>query len=214
VVTDTEMLIAIPTEAWAQDVVRLVLAEEPEAVANHSIRSYLFARLLAAHAGSTADVDDRLLFAATVLHDIGLRRGPTGPQRFEVDGADRAAEFLRGHRFDEREIDQVWEAIALHTSPGIAERRGALATLTRKAIGIDFGLGADIVTDEQAQRIHEAYPRMSMVTSLVDAIVAQCRTVPEKGPRYSIAGELTRERATPAQTTELEQASRRSRWGG
>lgn len=212
-VTERDDLLAIPAEDWARAALKFVLASEPRPVAYHSMRSYFFAQLLAGHEGIRGEVDDRLLFAATVLHDIGLRVGVTSQDRFEVDGADRAAEFLRAHAFDEREIEEVWEAIALHTSPGIAERRGAVARLTRAGIGIDFGQNAGIVDNDQALRIHGAYPRLSMATSLVDAIVAQCREAPAKGPRYSIAGELARERSAPPHVTHLEQAASTSRWG-
>ena len=206
-------LLALPTDDWATRALDLVLAQETRPLANHSIRAYLFARLLAAHEGMRAEVDDRLLFAATVLHDIGLRTGPTGPARFEVDGADRAAEFLRTNGFDERAVDTVWEAITLHTSPGIAERRGPVAFLTRKGVGMDFAVDAEFVTDAQAERIHRAYPRLAMATAVVDAIVAQCQDTPGKGPLYSLPGELTRERATDPSTTRLEVAANASRWG-
>jgi hypothetical protein len=211
-VIETDDLLKVPGDDWARAALEFVLAAEPEPLAHHSVRSYLFARLAADHEGMRGEVDDRLLFAATVLHDIGLRDGATSEDRFEVEGADRAAEFLRAHAFGEREIDVVWEAIALHTSPGIAERRGAIAMLTRRGVGMDFGLGSGMVDDDQARRIHDAYPRLSMATSLVDAIVAQCREIPAKGPRYSLAGELTRERAEPPHVTGLERAAGASRW--
>jgi hypothetical protein len=206
-------LLELPTAPWALAALDLVLTREHRPVANHSIRSYLFAGLLAEHEGMNAEVDPRLLFAATVLHDIGLRADTASRERFEVDGADQAAEFLRANGFGEPEIDVVWEAIALHTSPGIAERRGPIAMLTRGGVGIDFGRGAEIVDDEQARRIHQAYPRLSMAVSVVEAIVAQCEKFPEKGPRYSIAGELTRERQTPPHLTQIERAAATSRWG-
>ncbi|HEX6527419.1 MAG TPA: HD domain-containing protein [Streptosporangiaceae bacterium] len=211
--TELDDLLTIPTEDWARAALEFVLASEPQPVAYHSIRSYFFARLLAEHEGTRGEADGRLLFAATVLHDIGLGADVTSQDRFEVAGADRAAGFLRAHGLGEREIDVVWEAIALHTSPGIAERRGAVARLTRAGIGIDFGQNAGIVGDDQARRIHDAYPRLSMATSLVDAIVAQCRRSPAKGPRYSIAGELARERSAPPYVTQLEQMVSTSRWG-
>ena len=91
--------------------------------------------------------------------------------------------------------------------------RGPLAYLVRGGVGIDFGRGADCVSDGQAGVIHEAYPRLSITSSIVDDIVAQCREVPERGPRYSIAGELTRERSTPPHLTQMEQAATSSRWG-
>ncbi len=209
----TDDLLTLPTDDWAKAALDLVLARESRPVANHSIRSYLFARLLAEHEGIRAEVDDRLVFAATVLHDIGLRTGPTEPVRFEVEGADRAAEFLRANGFDEREVDTVWEAIALHTSPHIAERRGPVAYLTRRGVGMDFGFGAEIVTDAQADHIHDAHPRLAMAASLAATIVAQCKAVPEKGPRYSIAGELTRECSDGSVSQLVEDATNKSRWG-
>lgn len=138
-------LFALPAAPWARDAMDLVLTTEPQSVAHHSVGSWVFARLLAEHEGMTAEVDPVLLFAATVLHDIGLRAGAEAPVRFEVDGADRAAEFLRARAVAERDVDLVWEAIALHTSPGIAECRGPLAFLTREGVGIDFGRRAEIV---------------------------------------------------------------------
>jgi hypothetical protein len=208
----TDELFSLPNVTWAAEAVELIFAAESRAIANHSVRSWAFARLLARHEGMADEIDDGLLFAATVLHDIGLRHDARAPVRFEVDGADYAAEFLTARPVGAGDVDQVWEAIALHTSPGIAERRGPLAYLVREGVGIDFGRGADCVSDEQAAVIHETYPRLAMTGSLVDEIVKQCQEVPERGPRYSIAGELTRERATPPHLTHIEQAAASSRW--
>jgi HD domain len=209
----TDELLSLPNVSWAAEALELVLDVESRAMANHSVRSWAFARLLAEHEDMTHDVDDALLFAATVLHDTGLRHDARAPVRFEVDGADYAAEFLTARQVPAGDVDRVWEAIALHTSPGIAERRGPLAYLVREGIGIDFGRRPECVSEAQAAAIHEAYPRLSFITSIVDEIVAQCREVPERGPRYSIAGELTRERSTPPHLTQMEQAAPSLRWG-
>ncbi|WP_254397885.1 hypothetical protein [Streptomyces sp. AC558_RSS880] len=58
--------------------------------------SALFARLRADHQGAKPGraYDPELLFPVWVLHDIGLTRAGDRHQRFEVDGADTAAEFL------------------------------------------------------------------------------------------------------------------------
>jgi hypothetical protein len=40
-------------------------------------------------------------------------------ERFEVDGANAARDFLRRHGSRENDIEQVWNSIALHTTPGI-----------------------------------------------------------------------------------------------
>jgi HD domain-containing protein len=175
-------------------------------VAHHSIRSFLFARLLAEHEGCRDDpaYDAELLFAATVLHDLGVGTLAPGRTRFEVEGADLAAELLTAHGVAAPDVDRVWEAIALHTSPGIAERRGLLASLTSEGVGIDFGRHAHVVTDRH-EAIHDAYPRLSMVSTLVDAIVEHAARAEAAAPRYSIGGELLRERRA-AGVTELERA--------
>jgi hypothetical protein len=43
-------------------------------------------------------------------------------ERFEVDGANAARRFLQQHGVPEAAIDIVWDAIALHTTPGITAR--------------------------------------------------------------------------------------------
>jgi len=68
-------------------------------IAGHSIRSFLFARLIAEQEGAVPDAayDEDLLFAACVLHDLALGRLGVGTARFEVEGADLAASVLTEH---------------------------------------------------------------------------------------------------------------------
>lgn len=206
---------ALPDSPVARRAVELVRARESEPVAQHSIRSYLFAVLLAAHDGLRAgtDFDPDLLFHACVLHDLGTSPSAPGQERFEIEGADMAAEFLTDHGYGARETDAVWEAIALHTSPGIAERRGALAYLTRGGVGADFGLGADFVTEAQGEAVHARHPRMDMATALVDDIVRHAARGPRTATRYTLAGELSRERGELGTPTTLERVAHSSRWG-
>jgi hypothetical protein len=212
---------ALPGTPLARAALSLVTGAESAAIANHSIRSYLFARLVAGRIGMTAgrDYDDRLLFLACVLHDLGLAPEGKHTQRFEVVGADAAAEFLTGHGLPAAEVDAVWEAIALQTTPQIAERRGPLCLLLREGIGVDFGgvigpgLGLETITDEEGRAIHDAYPRLSMISSIVEAMATQAAKSPANRPRYSVAGELLRERGNPPRRTRMEEAALSSRWG-
>src|ERR1700757_1447877 len=134
----------------------------PAVVAHHSVRSYLFGRELAAAKGLRRDVDydDELVFLSCILHDLGVTEYANGDQRFEVDGADAAARFLREHGVDEVRVRTVWQAIALHTSIGLAHRFGAVQAITQ------IGISTDIVgTDRQllpagfADLVHESWPR-------------------------------------------------------
>lgn len=211
--TVKDSLLAPPAVAWAAAALDLVFSQENRPVANHSVRSWVFARLLSDHLNLAGEVDESLLFAGTVLHDIGLRRGAREPVRFEIDGADRAAEFLTAQGLGAAEVDKVWEAIAVHTSDGIPERRGPLSMLVRAGIGIDLGKATDLVTDEQAAVIHAGYPRLAIGRSIVDDIVEQVREVPERGPGYSIGGVLLKERSTPPHLSQLERDVAASRWG-
>jgi hypothetical protein len=151
---------ALPTTPLADRAVEHARACETEPVANRSLRSYLFAVLLAEHEGlrPSADFDANLLFFACDLHDLGTPPVAGGTRRFEVDGADMAAKFLTDNGVDARGVDLVWEAIALNSSPGIAERRGALAYLTRRGVGIDFGPGSEFITDAQGREVHSRCP--------------------------------------------------------
>jgi hypothetical protein len=205
---------ALPDTAVTTAARAFVFGNESAALAHHSVRSYLFAQLRARHieAVDGRDFDGKLLFLACVLHDIGLSELGNGDHRFEVDGADAAATFLTTQGLPSGDVDAVWEAIALHTSPGIAERRGALCEMTRSGVAMDLGRDIDFVTDAQAAAIHRAYPRLSVERALVDSIVKQVTARPEKGPRYSLPGDLARERALPPHVTGIEQGGAQSRW--
>ena len=203
----------VPAGPLAEAALAIARSSESASVANHSLRSYYFAELLAAHEGCLDDAayDRDLLFAATVMHDLGAGSLARGEARFEVEGADLAAAVLREHGVAEPDTDRVWEAIALHTSPGIAERRGLLAYLTREGVGIDFGRRWEIVS-AWAPSIHAACPRLMMVSSLVEAIVAQAARSPAAAPRYSLGGELLRERQANG-ITGMDLAAASSPWG-
>src|SRR5437879_9861742 len=147
-------VLVLPAGRLADASLAIARASASRPIVDHSIRSFLFARLLADEEGSRndADYDEDLLFAATVMHDLGLGELATGEARFEVEGADLAAAVLREHGVAAPDIDRVWEAIALHSSIGIAHRRGLLTYLTHKGVFIDVGQLPCPVAD----RLHEA----------------------------------------------------------
>jgi hypothetical protein len=94
-----------------------------------------------------------------VLHDLGQTERFMGKQRFEVDGADAAAAFLKDKKVPAELIDVVWDAVALHTSRGIVERK-------RPEI-VSAGAGADVVgfgvaqlPSEAVAQVIAAFPRL------------------------------------------------------
>jgi hypothetical protein len=209
-----QSLLELPGTAVAQAAARLAQSSESPSVFNHSVRSFFFGGLLAAREGIRpgTEYDSEALFLACVLHDLGVGSAAPGEARFEVEGADLAAALLTEHGCDRAVVDGVWEAIALHTSAGIADRRGALCHLTRSGVGIDFGLIADFIDEQTAASIHARYPRLSMASTLVDAIAAHAQRSPEGAPPYSLPGDVLRERRDDG-ITRLEVMASRGRWG-
>jgi hypothetical protein len=188
-------VLALPAGPLARASLAAATATESKPIADHSIRSFLYARLLADQEGSRKDAayDEDLLFAACVLHDLGLGTLATGAARFEVEGADLAASLLARHGVTAPDADRVWEAIALHSSHGIAERRGLLAYLTYKGVFTDAGRFTDLPA-VQREAVRTAYPRPAGDTSVRDAIVDHAARSPAAAPPYSIAAELLRQR--------------------
>ena len=205
---------ALPDTPLAVTALEYIRACEIEPAVNHSIRSYLFATMLAEHEGMRprADFDPGLLFYACVLHDLGTSPLASGAQRFEVDGADMAATFLTGNGIGAKDVDLVWEAIALHSTPGIPERRGPIAYLTRRGVAIDFGFFSDFISDEQGQAIHDRYPRLNVATALADEIVKHAARGRMNALAPCVASEVIRERADGGLST-LERLTHAGRWG-
>jgi hypothetical protein len=170
----------------------LARQHETDSVLNHSIRTHRYALRHADLLGLTpdADFDAELLYVACLLHDIGAFDAFDGPQRFEVEGADAAAALLRDHRRSEADVDLVWQGIALHTSPGIAERRGTLPMLTRVGVRIDFSS----VTIPEAERVEveRELPRLGIDHELGALVVAQALRRPEKARASSWPADLVR----------------------
>ncbi len=194
-----QAFLTLPSGPLAEACVSLARTTESAPIFDHSIRSFLYARLLAEHEGTLADAayDEGLLFAACILHDLGLGTSAAGEARFEVEGADLAAALLSEHGVAAREIDRVWEAIALHSSLGIAGRRGVLADLTQRGIFIDVGHATHIPL-ERLQVVRNRYPRPANDRSVRDAIVEHASRSEAAAPPYSIAAELLRQkRAQP-----------------
>lgn len=171
----------------------LATAHEIPSVLNHSIRTHGYALLHAERRGlvAGADYDADLLFVACVLHDLGSADAFDGPQRFEVEAADAAAALLAEHGRTPEDSDQVWQAIALHTSPGIVERRGPVPMLTRLGIRTDFFSVA--IPDELRAVAEREHPRLGLDHELGALLVEQALRKPEKARESSWVSDLVRE---------------------
>jgi HD domain len=210
-VTEIPRVLESPAALAAMDFARRT---EPESIFNHSVRSFIFAELLAQHDGIRPgpDYDREAVFFGCVLHDLGAGSDGVGKTRFEVEGADLAARFLTDRGCTADTVDSMWESIALHTSGGIAERRGPVCYLVRGGVIMDFGRKTDFLDGQTGAAIHARYPRLCMERVLVDAVVEHAQKSPEASPPFSMSGELLRDRRN-GELTSLERGAQTSRWG-
>jgi hypothetical protein len=151
--------IAIPDSQLARDVTQLIRDTEGELLFNHSTRVYLWGALLGKRRNLAFDPE--LLYVAAMFHDIGLTPVYRDSQlRFEVDGANAARDFLRSRHIADADIEKVWTAVALHTTPGIPEHMHAEIALLQAGAGMDVaGRGFEQFTDAQRAAVVDAYPR-------------------------------------------------------
>jgi HD superfamily phosphohydrolase YqeK len=164
-------------------------------ILSHSVRVYLYATALAKHTNSIYFSDAAkhdLLFTACLFHDIGTASTYDGPLRFEVEGADAAVKHLAHFRVPEKDKHDVWTAIAIHTSPHIAERIGELSSIVRKAVLTDFGRRTDnwATLEPMREKLEEDFERCGIEQVLGDAVVEQAKQKPEKAPMASWPGAM------------------------
>lgn len=173
-----------PVIAAAWDHLKSVLHP---AVFNHSVRTYVYAHEISTQPDEPS-VDAETLLLACLFHDSGTANQYNGDQRFEVESADAAARFLVQHRWAEESTHSVWEAIALHTSPQIAERIAPLARHTRLGVRIDFGDTALLPSSARPALVpatEHDYARQDIEQVLANLVVAQALGQPVKAPASS-----------------------------
>jgi hypothetical protein len=80
--------------------------------------------------------------------------------RFEVDGANAARDFMKSHGVPERDIEDVWTAIALHTTPGIPEHMRSTIALVTAGVEMDvLGIAYHDFSGEQRNQVCTHHPR-------------------------------------------------------
>src|SRR6202451_4934688 len=110
--------IEVPDTVLVRDAIDLSRSASEPFLFNHVMRSWLFGVLLSESAERAPDSE--LLAVAAILHDLGLTERYTAENRFEVDGANAAREFLKDRGISAQQAQVVWDAIALHTTPTLA----------------------------------------------------------------------------------------------
>jgi hypothetical protein len=150
---------AIPDTKLAKAVTEFIRDTETDLLFNHSSRVYHFGALAGVHGG--LKFDRELLYAGAMFHDIGLMPSHSSKnERFEVDGAHAARDFLRSHGIPEADAYTVWTAIALHTTPGVPQHMHPVVALVTAGVEMDvLGLTYDQYSEGERTAVVGAFPR-------------------------------------------------------
>jgi hypothetical protein len=151
--------VSIPGSKIAREITELVRDTESPLLFHHSSRVYYFGALAGKRRGLSFDPE--LLYAGAMFHDMGLtHQHSSATERFEVDGANAAREFLRSRGISQTDIDTVWTAIALHTTPGIPLHMHPVVALVTAGVEMDvLGLSYPEYSDAERDAVVQAHPR-------------------------------------------------------
>ena len=151
--------IKIPDSKMAREATELVRDTESDLLFHHSTRVFLFGALMGER--KKLKYDPELLYIGGMFHDMGLTQKYRNSQnRFEVDSANEAAEFLRQHGISEHDVELVWDAISLHTTPGVPPFKKPVVQLVTAGVEMDvLGFAYEEFTEDHRQHVVAAHPR-------------------------------------------------------
>jgi hypothetical protein len=151
--------ITVPDSKLAREITELVRDTETPLLFHHSSRVYYWGAMAGKRRGLRFDPE--LLYAGAMFHDMGLtHQHSSAEERFEVDGANAARDFLRSHGIAQGDIDTVWTAIALHTTPGIPQHMHPVVALVTAGVEMDvLGLAYSEFSDAEREAVVHAHPR-------------------------------------------------------
>ena len=151
--------IAIPDTALVREATEFIRSAEDDVLFHHSRRAYLFGALHGSRLGLQPDLE--LLYVAAMFHDLGLTaRYGTSTQRFEIDGADAARDFLVERGVDKADAAKVWLGIALHTTPEVPGRLDPEIGLLIAGVATDVvGAGREALSPDAVDAVTAAHPR-------------------------------------------------------
>ncbi|MFJ2650381.1 HD domain-containing protein [Streptomyces sp. NPDC087420] len=161
--------IEIPDSALAKEATELIRDTASPLLYDHSRRVFLFGSLQGRRRGLSYDPE--VLYVGAMFHDLGLTPGyRTSQQRFEIDGADAARDFLLRHGLSQDSARIAWTAIALHTTPEIPGHMEPEVALVTAGVEFDvLGMGLDVVPQEVRAEVVAAHPRPDFKRRILQA---------------------------------------------
>lgn len=161
--------ITVPDSAFATEATELVRETTTDLIFHHSSRVFLFGSLQAKVRGITPNPE--ILYVSAMFHDLGLvPEYQNTQQRFELDGAGHARDFLLRHGFSDAEAQTAWTAIALHTTPEVPYHLAAEIAATTAGVETDvLGMNLDNITAAEIHEVTAAHPRPNFKAQILTA---------------------------------------------
>jgi hypothetical protein len=166
-----------PDSSLAQAACELVKGLHPPVLLNHVHRAWWFADLI----GKKRNLryDRELVYIAALLHDLGLTPEHETDKRFEIDSANAATQFLARRAYPPEKVALAWDAIALHTSTGIADQKQPEVALVHFGAAADvLGLNLQELTPSAVEEVLEHYPRLGMKQALIETLAGLLKRKP------------------------------------
>jgi len=155
----------------------------------HAHRSFVFAAGAAHTLGKVFDAE--LLYVACLLHDLGLTDSAPAQTRFEVEGADAALAFLEGRGLEAKQSEVVWDAIALHTTLVIPQRKCPEVALCQLGTAIDVGFAPiSLLPPGVLDATLQLFPRLNFKSSMIGALCGLVHRNPHAAAQSTPAAEV------------------------
>lgn len=138
---------------------------------NHSHRVFFWANELGRQTGEPFDVE--ILFVCAAFHDLGLlKQFSSAADRFEVDSANAVRLFLEHHGVPDTRIQTAWDAISLHTTPGIGQYKQLEVELLFNGVGLDVpGIGYETFPEDLRKKVVAQFPRVNFKQDIAMAFL-------------------------------------------
>ncbi|MDN5805141.1 MAG: HD domain-containing protein, partial [Microlunatus sp.] len=158
----------------ALDVANRVL---PATLLNHSFRSYVFGRALGEL--DNIHVDTELLYAAALLHDVGLVAAG-GRDDCTLTSAHVAVDVAEQVGLSTAATETLQTAITMHHSPRVPREAGPVAYLLAAGAGVDVvGLRSWDLPPGVFESAVRQHPRVGFKTYFINAWAREAARVPQ-----------------------------------
>lgn len=115
-VSSISRALVIPDSLLAREATEILHEHSTNLLFNHSMRVYLFATELGRQ--QELRFNPELLYVAAAFHDLGLiKKFSSQNERFEIDGANAARQFLATYKIPEEQVQIVWKALPCTPPP-------------------------------------------------------------------------------------------------